>query len=262
MASGPCGGVAGAAPRGGKGPGQRRMLLKGLRMGAHVFIRYREKKGPGVVEERLDFEGTIADKRVGWDNRESYVELKECIRLNRDGEIIEIVGKKQLFDAFIEEVEVVEKTERRLSAELQAAQSAQRAKAKKTPAHGPGAQVALGSVPQVGGAKGEDSDSDDGVTPGMLPGMMFGMGNMGPMGMGMMPMGMPMGMGFMPMMPMAMPMAMPGMTMMPTAPTLPGPMAAPGMAPGVTAASPPGGALSPGRPAPGGPEARSRSRSR
>ncbi|CAE7323574.1 unnamed protein product, partial [Symbiodinium pilosum] len=97
------------------------MLLKGLRLGAHVAIRYREKRGFGVLEERLDYEGTIADKRVGWDNRESYVELKECIRLNRDGEIIEIVGRKQLYDAFIEEVEVVEKAERRISAELQAA---------------------------------------------------------------------------------------------------------------------------------------------
>ncbi|CAE7257186.1 unnamed protein product, partial [Symbiodinium necroappetens] len=163
--------------------------------------------------ERLDFEGTIADKRVGWDNRESYVELKECLRLNRDGEIVEVVGKKQLYDAFIEEVEVVEKTERRLSAELRATQQA-KAKAKKGP---PGAAPVQ--------PKGEGSDSDDGPVSGMLPGLMFGMG---PMGMGMMPMGglcgMPVGMGFMPMpvahppvhkaMPMAMPgMAMPGMPM-------------------------------------------------
>eukprot|EP00439_Symbiodinium_sp_Y106_P060412 s1985_g8.t3 len=237
MASGPCGGVAGAAPRGGKGPGQRRMLLKGLRLGAHVSIRYREKEGPGVFEERLDFEGTIADKRVGWDNRESYVELKECLRLNRDGEIIELVGKKQLYDAFIEEVEVVEKTERRLSAELRAAQQA-KAKAKK-------ALGAPGAVPAAQ-TKGEDSDSDDGPVPGMLPGMMFGMG---PMGMGMMPMGMPgmpmgIGMGFMPPMAMAMPVAMPGMAMMP------GPMGCPA----IPAACVPGG----GAP----PKARSRSRSR
>ncbi|CAE7546018.1 unnamed protein product [Symbiodinium sp. CCMP2456] len=234
MASGPCGGVAGAAPRGGKGPGQRRMLLKGLRLGAHVSIRYREKKGPGVFEERLDFEGTIADKRVGWDNRESYVELKECLRLNREGEIIEVVGKKQLYDAFIEEVEVVEKTERRLSAELRAARQA-KAKAKK--ALGP-----PGAVPVQ--TKGEDSDSDDGPVPGMLPGLMFGMG---PMGMGMMPMGglcgMPLGMGFMPM-PVAMPVAMPGMAM-------PGPMACPAVP-----------ACAAGAPAPNRETARSRSRSR
>ncbi|CAE7823232.1 unnamed protein product [Symbiodinium sp. CCMP2592] len=237
MASGPCGGVAVAAARGGKGPGQRRMLLKGLRLGAHVSIRYREKKGPGVFEERLDFEGTIADKRVGWDNRESYVELKECFRLNRDGEIIEMVGKKQLYDAFIEEVEVVEKTERRLSAELRAAQQA-KAKAKK-------ALGAPGAVPEAQ-AKGEDSDSDDGPIPGMLPGMMFGMG---PMGMGMMPMGMPMGIGmcFMPPMAMAMPAAMPGLAMMPGAMSCPAVPAA--CVPGA------GGAGAP-------PKERSRSRSR
>eukprot|EP00441_Pelagodinium_beii_P043863 CAMPEP_0197641392 /NCGR_PEP_ID=MMETSP1338-20131121/15377_1 /TAXON_ID=43686 ORGANISM="Pelagodinium beii, Strain RCC1491" /NCGR_SAMPLE_ID=MMETSP1338 /ASSEMBLY_ACC=CAM_ASM_000754 /LENGTH=200 /DNA_ID=CAMNT_0043214371 /DNA_START=80 /DNA_END=678 /DNA_ORIENTATION=+ len=186
--SGPCGGVSGAPPRGGKGPGQRRMLLKGLRMGAHVFIAYKEKQGgPGAREERNDFEGTIVDKRVGWDNRESYVELKECIRLNADKEIIEEVGKIKLIDAFIEDVQVIEKEERAFSAELLAQQKGQ-APAQKKGAGKKKQQVQAAAPaaapPAHDGGDDDDSDDDDDDAPKMPMGMM---GMMPGMGMGMMP---------------------------------------------------------------------------
>jgi len=104
--SGPMGGNPGAQPRAGKGNSQRKMPLKGLRMGSFVLICYREKRGH--QDEKVDYEGTIVDKRVGWDNRESYVELKDCVKLNRDGEIIAREGKKKLIDAFIDDCEAAD----------------------------------------------------------------------------------------------------------------------------------------------------------
>jgi len=195
--SGPLGGQPGAAPRGGKGPGQRRMLLKGLKMGSYVLICYREKKGLGYVEERVDYEGTIVDKRVGWDNRESYVELKDCIRLNSKGEIAVRGGKKRLFDAFIEDCEVVERSDRPLSAELAAAEGL------------------IAGTPEDS-SSGAQTGCTGFVPAGCMMPMGMGMGAMMPMMMaGGMPMGMPLAMGAgLPMgmgsgMPMAMGAGMP-----------------------------------------------------
>jgi len=224
--SGPCGGNAGAIPRGGKGhgkggfPSKRKMPLKGLRKGGYILVSYREKKAPGQLDEKVDYEGKIIDKRVGWDNRESYVELEDCIRLNAEGEIVAKEGNKRLFDAFIEDCEEVEKTERPLCAELM--------------------RAAVGAGRKAGGTAGA-TDSDGGAGCGgahmgmgmgcmgmgmgmeaMMPAMMAAAhggacGMMPSMGMGGMPMGMMpmMGMGGMHMgMPMGM-MGMPMMGMMP-----------------------------------------------
>merc|ERR1719247_2132689 len=140
---GPMGGHSGArAP--GKGNSQRKMPMKGLRIGSYVLICYREKKGH--VEEKVDYEGTIADKRVGQDNRESYVELKDCVKLNNNGEIIAREGKKRLVDAFIEDCDVIDKDDRPVSAQLAAAESGASADA----AAGPAANAAGGEAAAVG----------------------------------------------------------------------------------------------------------------
>lgn len=181
--SGPLGGQPGAAPRGARGPGKRRMLLKGLKLGSNVLIIYREKQNPGAIEVKITFEGTIADKRVGWDNRESYVELNDCLRLNSKGEILAREGKKRLMDAFIDECEVVEKTERWVSAQLAALEGGSEKRA-----------GGLAAVMPTGGVVG-----------GMMP---LGMGTVMPMAMpttadGNMPVGFGTGI------PMAMGMGMP-----------------------------------------------------
>ena len=43
------------------------------------------------------------DKRVGSEDKESYVELKDCLTLNTDGKIIAIDKLKRLTDSFIED---------------------------------------------------------------------------------------------------------------------------------------------------------------
>jgi len=199
MISGPMGGVQGVVKRGGKGsgkkggfPSRRKMPLKGLRKGWHIMMLYRERPDGALLDQKYYYEGTITDKRVGWDNRESYVELSGCLKLNEEGEIISKEGTKRLFDAFIDECDEVEEIERPYSTAYKAA-------------HG------------IGGMVGSSTSSSSGEGGGMMPGMM----GMMPMGMPMMMpqmMGMPM-MGMMPAAPMMgmMPMQMPMMGMMPMA---------------------------------------------
>merc|ERR1719361_3397927 len=143
----------------------------------------------GHIDEKVDYEGTIIDKRVGGENRESFVELKDCIQLNDRGEIVAKDDKKRLIDAFIEGCDITEKTERPLSPELAKAQAGKN-------------------------GQGESNDASAGTT-GMMP-MSMGMGGMMPMAMvGMMPMGMGMPMAMMPMGMGAMPMGMMQMGMNP-----------------------------------------------
>merc|ERR1719433_2162407 len=122
------GGQPGAALRAGKGQSNRRMHLKGLRIGSYVIIQYREKKH-GHIDAKVDYEGTLVDKRVGWENRESYVELKDCLQLNDRGEIVAREDKKRLIDAFIEDCDVVDKKERPLSPELAKAEGSNNSQA-------------------------------------------------------------------------------------------------------------------------------------
>jgi len=213
--SGPLGGQPGAAPRAGKGQSKRRMHLKGLRMGSYVLISYREKR-PGHLDEKVDYEGTLVDKRVGWENRESYVELKDCLQLNDRGEIVAREDKKRLIDAFIEDCDIIEKVERPLSPEL-------------AKAEGAGGFSPLGVALFEAAVKGTSVDGGScSSATGMMPMAAMGMGGMMPMAMaGGVPMamagmqaGMPTGMqagvptGMPCGMPMAMGMGMP-MTMVP-----------------------------------------------
>mmetsp|Transcript_115180 Transcript_115180/g.332713 ORF Transcript_115180/g.332713 Transcript_115180/m.332713 type:complete len:268 (+) Transcript_115180:135-938(+) len=230
--TGPCGGQPGAVPRGGKAygkggfPSKRKMPLKGLRKGGYIFVSYKEKKAPGMIEEKVEYEGVIVDKRVGWDNRESYVELDECVRLNAEGQIVAREGRKKLFDAFIDECEEVEKAERALSPELAAAEGVNKAGGADSADETARAMMnmAAAMAPNVEamlamGAAAAASASNP-MAPAMGMPMGCGMMPMGMMPMGMMPMGM-MPMGMMGMMPMQMQMGMGtpmGMMAMPTMP--------------------------------------------
>lgn len=53
-------------------------------------------------ETFIEYEGKIVDKRVGSEDKESYVELKDCLTLNPEGKIVAIEKMKRLTDSFIE----------------------------------------------------------------------------------------------------------------------------------------------------------------
>lgn len=51
-------------------------------------------------------EGRIVDKRIGGQDRESYIELKDVLKVDLDGNIIGKEKHKRLIDAFIEDCKV------------------------------------------------------------------------------------------------------------------------------------------------------------
>lgn len=67
------------------------------RLGSYVVIKY--KIAP---ETFVEYEGKIVDKRVGSEDKESYVELKDALTLNSDGKVVHIDKMKRLTDSFIE----------------------------------------------------------------------------------------------------------------------------------------------------------------
>lgn len=217
--------------------------MKGLRIGSYVLICYRERRGH--AEEKVDYEGFIEDKRVGWDNRESYVELKDCVRLNQNGEIVAREGKKRLIDAFIDDCEVIDKEDRPLSPQLAAAEGSGGGMDASTASMAGGMPMGMAMVPMMG------PGMPMGMPMAMGPGMAMPMAGAMPMQTGM-TMGMPMGAAGMPMamgmpMGMAMPMGMPmAMGMMPMASMNPmADMGMPGgtMPTGCSATPMPGGCL-------------------
>ncbi|CAE7176497.1 unnamed protein product [Symbiodinium pilosum] len=175
--SGPLGGHQGYTKTfGPAGRGKKRFVTKGFKLGSYVIIKY--KLGH---ETFIEYEGKIVDKRVGSEDKESYVELKDCLTLNSDGKILAIDKLKRLTDSFIEECRFAEKRE-------------------TTP------QV---EVAQEDGAAQADPEADEAATGMMMPGMMPMMPGMmmPPMMMppAMMPGVMPMMPGVVPMLPMMMP---------------------------------------------------------
>lgn len=68
-----------------------------VRLGSYVVIKY--KIAP---ETFIEYEGKIVDKRVGSEDKESYVELKDALTLNAEGKIVAIEKMKRLTDSFIE----------------------------------------------------------------------------------------------------------------------------------------------------------------
>ncbi|CAK9014374.1 Uncharacterized protein SCF082_LOCUS12326 [Durusdinium trenchii] len=171
--SGPLGGHQGYMKTfGPAGRGKKRFVTKGFKLGSYVVIKY--KIAPGTF---IEYEGKIVDKRVGIEDKESYVELKDCLTLNADGKIVHIDKMKRLTDSFIEDCRFTEK---------------------RTEAP----QIEVTEKPEEKAA--EETASP--VMPGgmMMPGMM--MPGMMPMMPGMMMPLLPAMMPAVPMMPMMMPM--------------------------------------------------------
>eukprot|EP00437_Effrenium_voratum_P028068 CAMPEP_0181404288 /NCGR_PEP_ID=MMETSP1110-20121109/4162_1 /TAXON_ID=174948 /ORGANISM="Symbiodinium sp., Strain CCMP421" /LENGTH=189 /DNA_ID=CAMNT_0023526631 /DNA_START=51 /DNA_END=616 /DNA_ORIENTATION=- len=152
--SGPCGGCAGATRVIGKG--QRRLMTKGIKMGSWVAVSYRVPIKQEIDENDTGhYEGKIVDKRIGGQDRESFIELKDVLKVDIDGNVIGKEKNKRLIDAFIEDCKVIEKRaeswdEIKLSheAEVEARFRAARKEA------------------------GEDEESGSGMM-GMMPGMMM-----------------------------------------------------------------------------------------
>mmetsp|Transcript_9726 Transcript_9726/g.21773 ORF Transcript_9726/g.21773 Transcript_9726/m.21773 type:complete len:257 (-) Transcript_9726:14-784(-) len=219
LGSGPLGGNPGwtrTPPPAGRG--KKRFVTKGIKIGSYVLISYRVPSKVGQAEDAAEYEGKIVDKRVGSDDRESYVELKDCLRLNARGQVVARDKSKKLFDAYIEECRITEK--RDSIPEIVVEEAPLPEAIDRTGYGGHSADGVLGPVP----ASPEMTASSGMFSPGM--GMPFGMGMPGMMhmGMGMGPGMMPMGMMHMGMMPMGMgapgmmPMGMGGMGM----PMMPG----------------------------------------
>merc|ERR1719399_2707624 len=123
-------------------------MTKGIRMGSYVRIYYRVPGKPGATEQEILYEGKIVDKRVGGQDRESYVELENCMELDSEDRLVETTKRKRLSDAYIEHCKVVEKRE--------------------TPPEPAPKLVEQKPAPET--------SADQGVmAPGMVPGMMPGM---------------------------------------------------------------------------------------
>lgn len=87
----------------------RRVATRGLRIGKHVSIKYRDPDTRALIY----YEGKFVDKRVGKEDRDSYIELKDCLRIDKDDHVVERVDKLRLMEPYIEEAEVIEPREDR-----------------------------------------------------------------------------------------------------------------------------------------------------
>ncbi|CAE7279014.1 unnamed protein product [Symbiodinium sp. CCMP2592] len=102
------GGSAGATRVIGKG--QRRLMTKGIKMGSWVAVSYRVPIKQEIDENDTGhYEGRIIDKRIGGQDRESFIELKDVLKVDIDGNIIGKEKQKRLIDAFIEDCKVIDK---------------------------------------------------------------------------------------------------------------------------------------------------------
>eukprot|EP00441_Pelagodinium_beii_P038525 CAMPEP_0197633070 /NCGR_PEP_ID=MMETSP1338-20131121/9517_1 /TAXON_ID=43686 ORGANISM="Pelagodinium beii, Strain RCC1491" /NCGR_SAMPLE_ID=MMETSP1338 /ASSEMBLY_ACC=CAM_ASM_000754 /LENGTH=208 /DNA_ID=CAMNT_0043204659 /DNA_START=49 /DNA_END=672 /DNA_ORIENTATION=- len=106
--SGPMGGTSGAVRIVGKG--QRRLMTKGMKLGSYVHVSYRVPIKQEIDENDTgQYKGKIVDKRIGGQDRESWIELKEVLKVDEDGNVLAKEKNKRLIDAFIEECKVIEK---------------------------------------------------------------------------------------------------------------------------------------------------------
>lgn len=249
--SGPLGGQPGWQRTFGKG--KKRFITKGIKIGSYVIITYRVPNNKfGHAEDAADYEGKIIDKRVGSDDRESYVELKDALRLNPSGQCVRIEKTKRLYDAYIEDCKATEK--RTEPVEVVPEDGSVGTPAKPAPAAtaDPGAAgaataaeiaAAAAAKAQAQSGAGSEQQTMSGMT--MMPAagammanggammtgtpmMMPGMNNLMPMSMGMPGMGMPTMGGMMGMNGMGGMMAMPAQVPMATQGGMMGMMAMPG----------------------------------
>jgi len=70
------------------GKGQRRLMTKGIRMGSYVRVYYRVPGKPGAAETEIEYEGKIVDKRAGGQDRESYIEIENCMELDSQDRLV------------------------------------------------------------------------------------------------------------------------------------------------------------------------------
>lgn len=184
-----------------KGVSNRTLLAKqkGIKMGSYMMVTYRED-GKGLP---IKYEGTLCDRRIGGTDRESNIQLKNCLKIGHKNEILGQEGSRKFIDAFIDDMDLAPP---RTLEELAAAEAASKAAAEaEAAAAAAAAQMHPGNM---GMGMGCGGCGCGGCGPmGMGCGAM-GMGGMG--GMGCMPMMNPM----MGMMGMGMPMMNPMMGMM------------------------------------------------
>lgn len=85
-------------------------MTKGIKLGSWVAVSYRVPIKQEIDENDTGhYEGKIVDKRIGGQDRESFIELKDVLKVDIDGNVIGKEKHKRLIDAFIEECKVIEK---------------------------------------------------------------------------------------------------------------------------------------------------------
>mmetsp|Transcript_89501 Transcript_89501/g.158883 ORF Transcript_89501/g.158883 Transcript_89501/m.158883 type:complete len:312 (-) Transcript_89501:184-1119(-) len=168
--SGPMGGIAGMVRQ--KPVSNRRMPTRGFKMGSYVKICYRCSGKHGGEEDNADYEGKLVDKRIGGEDRESYVTLKDCLMFDLDGNFLEKLKSKKLVDAYVETCELADKRSKTPEREAPAAGATGGTAGQGfLPFNPPGQPQATETSGQE--EKDDDSDDDDApAKPGMMPGMM------------------------------------------------------------------------------------------
>lgn len=148
-------------------------MTKGIKVGSYVLVKYfKPWRSGGQEEDIADYEGTIIEKRMSSQDRESHVVLNDVLKL-LEGKIVGYEKTKRVYDVFIEDCREVKKRE--LPNEALAVAAAKATEDAKKPANTdmPGmVPVGMMSMP-------------------MMPMNPMGMMGMNPMGM----MGMARGMG-------------------------------------------------------------------
>mmetsp|Transcript_17964 Transcript_17964/g.42177 ORF Transcript_17964/g.42177 Transcript_17964/m.42177 type:complete len:202 (+) Transcript_17964:25-630(+) len=173
--SGPLGGHQGYTKTfGPAGRGKKRFVTKGFKLGSYVIIKY--KLGH---ETFIEYEGKIVDKRVGSEDKESYVELKDCLTLNPDGKILAIDKLKRLTDSFIEECRFAEKRETTPQVEVTPDGEASQADPEASEEAAAG-MLMPGMMPMMPGMMMPSMMMPPGLIPGVMP-MMPGVMPMMPM---------------------------------------------------------------------------------
>eukprot|EP00438_Fugacium_kawagutii_P017377 Skav201557 [mRNA] locus=scaffold1616:320852:321515:+ [translate_table: standard] len=83
-------------------------MTKGIKMGSWIAVSYRVPIKQEIDENDTGhYEGRIVDKRIGgqdWaKDRESFIELKDVLKVDVEGNVIGKEKHKRLIDAFIED---------------------------------------------------------------------------------------------------------------------------------------------------------------
>eukprot|EP00913_Durusdinium_trenchii_P017393 g16351.t1 len=78
-------------------------------MGSYVRITYRCAGKHGTEEDNANYEGKLVDKRIGGEDRESFITLKDCLVFDLWGRFVEKLKSKKLIDAYVQTCEHAEK---------------------------------------------------------------------------------------------------------------------------------------------------------